>query len=252
MWWSSSAAVAAGRTPAAARRRLLLALSAGPGLLLLGGCGFRPLYAGPEGEAVAEELAAVEVRAPLTRLGRILESQLRDDLNPAGLRVARRWRLDLDLRQSRRALAIQLDDSITRYDLTLAAFFTLRKVGEVGEVGEPGEVAPGPGEDGHTIERGDDTRLALPDLAGDDAADRLAEAAVEGGAAAGGVVADGAGAAAPAPRYRSAVRRVASYNVISDPFATLIAEQDAERRAAVEVSREIRTLLTLFFENAAA
>ena len=50
---------------------------------------------------------------------------------------------------------------------------------------------------------------------------------------------------------RSAVRRVASYNVVADPFATLIAEQDAERRAAVEVSRVIRTQLTIFFETAA-
>jgi len=229
MWWSS----AAGRPSATARRRLLLALVAAPGVSLLGGCGFRPLYAGPEGEAVAQELAAIEVRAPLTRLGRILENQLRDDLNPAGLRVAQRWRLDLSLQQSRRALAIQLDDSITRFDLTLAAFFTLREVGEA---------APAPGEGGHAIDRADDTRLALPDPAELEADGRLAEMAVEAEE-----TPDDAGAL-----YRSAVRRVASYNVISDPFATLIAEQDAERRAAVEVSREIRTLLTIYFETAAA
>jgi LPS-assembly lipoprotein len=232
MWWSSARAVT-GRPPAAARRRLLVGSAAVPGLLLLAGCGFRPLYAGPQGEAVAEELAAIEVRAPLTRLGRILESQLRDDLNPAGLSVARLWRLDLGLQQSRRALAIQLDDSITRYDLTLAAFFTLRELDEA---------APAPGDGGHAIDRGDDTRLALPDVAelppGDPLTELEAEAAAE--------------SERPGTLYRSAVRRVATYNVISDPFATLIAEQDAERRAAVEVSREIRTLLTLFFENAAA
>ena len=34
--------------------------------------------------------------------------------------------------------------------------------------------------------------------------------------------------------YDSAVRRVVSYNIRSDPFATLITEQDAERRAARE------------------
>ena len=51
----------------------------------LGGCGFRPLYAGPAGEQVASELAAIDVTAPMTRLGRILENQLIDDLNPAGL-----------------------------------------------------------------------------------------------------------------------------------------------------------------------
>lgn len=48
------------------------------------------------------------------------------------------------------------------------------------------------------------------------------------------------------PLYSSATRRVASYNVRSDPFATLVAEQDAERRAAREVARQIRTMLALF------
>jgi LPS-assembly lipoprotein len=51
--------------------------------------------------------------------------------------------------------------------------------------------------------------------------------------------------------YRSAIRRVVSYNVRSEPFATLVAEQDAERRAAREVSRQIRTQLALYFAKAA-
>jgi LPS-assembly lipoprotein len=52
--------------------------------------------------------------------------------------------------------------------------------------------------------------------------------------------------------YDSAVRRVVSYNIRSDPFATLITEQDAERRAAQEVARQIRTILALYFANRAA
>ena len=47
--------------------------------------------------------------------------------------------------------------------------------------------------------------------------------------------------------YRSAIRRVVGYNVRSEPFATLVAEQDAERRAARELSRQIRTQLSLYF-----
>ena len=47
--------------------------------------------------------------------------------------------------------------------------------------------------------------------------------------------------------YDSAVRRVVSYNVRSDPFATLIAEQDAERRASRAVAKQIRTVLSLYF-----
>lgn len=52
--------------------------------------------------------------------------------------------------------------------------------------------------------------------------------------------------------YSSATRRVVSYNVRSDPFATLVAEQDAERRAAHEVARQIRTQLALYFADQAA
>ena len=52
--------------------------------------------------------------------------------------------------------------------------------------------------------------------------------------------------------YDSAVRRVVSYNSRSDPFATLITEQDAERRASREVARQIRTILSLYFANEAA
>lgn len=51
--------------------------------------------------------------------------------------------------------------------------------------------------------------------------------------------------------YNSAIRRVVSYNIVSDPFATLIAEQDADRRAAREVARRIRTILSLYFADRA-
>ena len=192
---------------------------------------------------MAEELAAVEVRAPLSRLGRILQNQLIEDLNPSGLSVAKRYRLDVRLRQSRRALAIQLDDSVTRYDLTLAAFFTL---------GAMDGDAPVAAEPTHEVERRDDRRLDLADAADLEADDPLAAADADSDAdsdVADSGVAEADDAARPGTLYRSAVRRVASYNVIREPFATLIAEQDAQRRAAVEVSREIRTLLTIFFES---
>src|SRR5690606_16227082 len=118
MSWSS---------PPASRRRWL----AGAGLLglplLLGGCGFRPLYGGAQGSVVAADLAAIKVTAPRTRLGRILENQLIDDLNPSGLAEPKRYWLDVRLERTRKALAIQLDDRTTRYDLTLAAYFWLRE-----------------------------------------------------------------------------------------------------------------------------
>lgn len=212
MWWSKDQALALGGPLLARRRCLALAASltmpAG-----LAACGFRPLYGGDRGDVAAADLAAIEVAAPLNRLGRILENQLIDDLNPAGLAVAKRYRLDVSLERNQKSLAIQLDDTVTRFDLTLAAFFSLRPITDaapvISSVDQPADA------------------VAAADVTDTTSADDPR----------------------PPPLYRSAVRRVATYNVIREPYATLVAEQDAERRAAVEVSREIRTLLTLFFET---
>ena len=47
--------------------------------------------------------------------------------------------------------------------------------------------------------------------------------------------------------YQSQVQRIASYNVGQDPYATLSAETDAERRVAREVGNNIATLLAVHF-----
>jgi LPS-assembly lipoprotein len=47
--------------------------------------------------------------------------------------------------------------------------------------------------------------------------------------------------------YESQVQRIASYNVGSQPYATLSAETDAERRVAREVGTNIRTELAVYF-----
>ena len=47
--------------------------------------------------------------------------------------------------------------------------------------------------------------------------------------------------------YQSAARRVASFNQRQAPFATQIAQQDAEDRAARELSNFIRAQLALYF-----
>ncbi len=159
------------------RRRDWLLL---PLLPALAGCGLRPLYGGA-GHAVAEELGAIEVVAPKTPLGWLLADRLVGELAAVVADVPR-YRLEiLRLRRRRDALAVQLDDSVTRYELTLIAEFQL-------------------------------TRLA-----------------------------DGA------RLLRADLRRVASYNVLRQPWATRAAERDAERRAAGELARAIRNRLALYF-----
>lgn len=158
------------------RRTLLLALGAS-----LGACNFRPLYLaeGPADAAVQEELAAIEIRGLGGRLGYLVRTALLDELNPASAEVPPRYVLDVDLRARSQELGIQLDNTITRYNLLLTAAFRLQ------------------------------------------AKDR------------------------PDVLYASRVQRVASYNVSREPYADLSAAREAERRAAQEVARGIRTLLAV-------
>lgn len=160
------------------RRTLILALAAA-----LGGCGFRPLYGAGDADdpEIREQLAAIEIRGLDGRLGQILRNDLLDQLNPVGEQLPTRYFLGVQLRRFSNALGIQLDNTITRYNLILIARFQLR-------------------------ERG--TRRLV---------------------------------------YQSVARREASFNVSQLPFADLVAEQDAERRAAREVSNDIRTQLAVHF-----
>jgi LPS-assembly lipoprotein len=157
----------------------------GAAVLALPGCGFRPLLSQNGDEGVRDDLAAVEIGELGGRVGQILHTQLEDDLNPTALSQPTRYLLNIRLRRTTNALAIQLDNTITRYNLTLTADFQLL--------------------------------------------DRASRAVL----------------------YQAAVSRVASYNQRRAPFATLVAEQDAERRAAKEISNNIRTLLAVHFQRQA-
>ncbi len=171
------------------RRAMAFGLLTLPLIPVLGGCGFRPMLARPDSDAasgtVVHELEAIRVTGLNGRLGQHLEVALNENLNPTSNPVSSRYDLGIRLTNTNSALAIQLDSTITRYNLTLTA------------------------------------RFELKDLAGNDVL------------------------------YRSTIRRVASYNVRDEPFATLTAQKDAERRAAEEIADDIRTLLALHFQRKA-
>jgi LPS-assembly lipoprotein len=105
----------------ATRRLLLLGLAAA-----LGGCGFRPLLKERDaGPGMRAELSAVEVSTSLDRLGYLVRSSVLDQLNPTGVEVPKRYLLTISLRRRTSALGIQLDNTATRFNLTLAARFSL-------------------------------------------------------------------------------------------------------------------------------
>lgn len=150
-------------------------------LALVGGCGFRPLLSPATEAPVEEALAAVDVQGLQGRIGQVLENQLANELNPTALDIPNRYILQVQLQRTTDALAIQLDNTITRFNLTLAARFRLI----------------------------DSTTNEI--------------------------------------LLNSRVERIASYNVRRAPYATLVAEQDAEERAAEEVGSNIRNVLAVHF-----
>lgn len=118
MWWRERG------------RRRLAAFLLAP-LLLLAGCGLQPLYGGAAGERVREALASLTVEAPRTRIGAALREALERELEAAGPPApSARYLLKLAIERQREALLVQLDDSITRYELTLTARYDLVDLGQ--------------------------------------------------------------------------------------------------------------------------
>ena len=153
-------------------------------VLLLAGCGFRPLYAERgDGSSTRLQLESIVIGPIPSRLGQILRNDLMDRLTPGGRPDVPRYRLDVELARFKEGLAIRKDEEITRSNLRLTATFTLN------------------------------------DLA-------------DGGTA-----------------FQGRSRSAASFNLVRSDFANLAAEQDAERRAAVEIGDQIMTRLSIFFSR---
>ena len=90
-------------------------------LVGLSGCGFTPLY----GEtAVGGSLSRIAVTTQDDRLGYRVREQLEDVLGRDGAQ-APLWRLETTLEQSRRPLGRRIDDTATRYELTVRGAWTL-------------------------------------------------------------------------------------------------------------------------------
>ena len=92
---------------------------------ILAGCGFTPLY----GDAAAgASLSRIAVTTQDDRLGYRVREQLEDALGRDGARVPL-WRLETALEQSRRPLGRRIDDTATRYELTVRSAWTLTPSG---------------------------------------------------------------------------------------------------------------------------
>ena len=90
-------------------------------LLGLTGCGFTPVY----GDAgIGSSLSRIAVTTQDDRLGYRVREQLEDALGRNGAQ-APLWRLQTTLEQSRRPLGRRIDDTATRYEMTVRGAWTL-------------------------------------------------------------------------------------------------------------------------------
>lgn len=95
-------------------------------LLILAACGFQPLHGKRERPGnTATDLAYISVSPIAERSGQLLRNKLIDLLNNARLRVRPVYRLDIGLDEQRAGLAVDRDDSITRFNLRMTARFRL-------------------------------------------------------------------------------------------------------------------------------
>lgn len=95
-------------------------------LSLVGACGFQPLYGSATRNAgVQEKLAQIYVEPINGRTGQILRNELLDLANPGGIPTTPAYRLAITIDVQSEGLAIQNDDTKTRYNLTLGSKFHL-------------------------------------------------------------------------------------------------------------------------------
>ena len=93
-------------------------------LLLLGGCGLRPLYSGGAGGEVARSLESVEVGPIPGRAGWLVRTALEDRLGN-GDGDGSVYRLEVELDDDITGFGIRRDNSVTRERRTLRARYRL-------------------------------------------------------------------------------------------------------------------------------
>jgi LPS-assembly lipoprotein len=109
--------------------------------MLLGGCGFHPLYGGMNG-AMSETLSSIYVEPVPERIGYELRNTMIDLLDGPGTASGASYRLKLALSETTQGIALQNDATITRYNDTLTVTYELSDMA------------------GHVVTRGTETGLS--------------------------------------------------------------------------------------------
>lgn len=94
-------------------------------VVLLGACGFQPLYGGGDA-GVAAELASIEVGPIPDRIGQRLRNGLIDRFNHDGRPAAPAYELDVEMTARQTRLGFRKDATATRAQVALGAVYRLR------------------------------------------------------------------------------------------------------------------------------
>jgi len=92
-----------------------------PLLVLLGACGFKPLY-GSDGTSpgVADDLASVTIPEPTDRLAQLIRNDLLSAMRPAGTGEPDRYRLDIDAKAMEdKSIEVKSSDAAASRRLTV-------------------------------------------------------------------------------------------------------------------------------------
>jgi len=110
------------------------ALAAAAFMLMLTGCGFRPLYAPPQEDVSGQSIYAFDVFETVlienihNREGQYFRNRLIQLLQPHGQRGVPRYRLTVSLNESTSNLAVQRSAIATRANLTVTGSFDLQMI----------------------------------------------------------------------------------------------------------------------------
>jgi len=108
-------------------RRRLFHLVAGAGATsLLGACGFQPIYGRQDGRRPSfDAFAEVAIAEIPERIGQLIRNRLLDQVNPYGEPSAARYTLGIVYSRNRLGIAVDRDQTVTRYNLILVASYVL-------------------------------------------------------------------------------------------------------------------------------
>ena len=95
-------------------------------MIVLAGCGFRPLYAtGESGGNVPDEFSAIKIELVANRTGQQLHNHLLDLLTPRGQAAKPLYVLKVTLREKKSEVAVKSTGLATRANVRVDAKFTL-------------------------------------------------------------------------------------------------------------------------------